>query len=149
MQSIREGTFNIWIKDLSGEVSRLNEDYAWPAAWSPDGRYIATILRSSGNFELALIDVNDGKTERLTSGTVGRRPVWAPDGTAIYFVRRQEGTDVWSLSLETREERKLTDFSDRRGTMRGLETDGRHLYFSWEESFGDIWVMDIVANPNQ
>jgi len=146
--SNRDGAFNIWIKDLNGEVSRLTTDRAGGApAWSPDGLYIAAVMGGTGR-ELALVDVNDGKMERLTSGIVGT-PVWAPDGSAIYFVRREERTDAWSLSVETREERTLTDFSGRRGRMRGLETDGRHLYFAWEESFGDIWFMDVVTNPSQ
>jgi hypothetical protein len=25
-----------------------------------------------------------------------------------------------------------------------LATDGEHLYFSWREDVGDIWVMDVV-----
>ena len=25
---------------------------------------------------------------------------------------------------------------------QGLATDGRYLYFRWEEELGDIWVMD-------
>jgi hypothetical protein len=24
-----------------------------------------------------------------------------------------------------------------------LATDGEYLYFTWEEDFGDIWVMDV------
>jgi hypothetical protein len=25
-----------------------------------------------------------------------------------------------------------------------LATDGQHVYFTWQEAFGDIWVMDVV-----
>jgi hypothetical protein len=24
-----------------------------------------------------------------------------------------------------------------------LGTDGKYLYFTWEEDFGDIWLMDV------
>jgi hypothetical protein len=28
----------------------------------------------------------------------------------------------------------------------GLATDGRFIYFTWEESRGDIWVAEIVPS---
>jgi hypothetical protein len=30
-----------------------------------------------------------------------------------------------------------------------LATDGRYLYFTWEESRGDIWVADLVQPPGK
>jgi len=34
-----------------------------------------------------------------------------------------------------------------RGSLgsEALATDGRYLYFAWEEDIGDIWVMDVVV----
>jgi hypothetical protein len=38
---------------------------------------------------------------------------------------------------------------DFKGKPRGnlgrmsLATDGKYVYFTWEEDFGDIWVMDV------
>ncbi len=41
--------------------------------------------------------------------------------------------------------RQLTDLRDRNGQMGvvALATDGKHLYFTWEEELSDIWVMDV------
>ena len=43
-------------------------------------------------------------------------------------------------------ERQLTAFEGRRGNSPdpAPATDGKYLYFTWEEDFGDIWVMDVV-----
>jgi hypothetical protein len=41
----------------------------------------------------------------------------------------------------------LTDLEDRSGAFAGLmSTDDKYLYFSWGETFGDIWVMDVEDN---
>jgi hypothetical protein len=50
--------------------------------------------------------------------------------------------------LEKIGEGVLTDLEGRRGHLgtQGLATDGRYLYFRWEEELGDIWVMDVVQN---
>ncbi len=47
-------------------------------------------------------------------------------------------------------ERRLTDLVGKRGELGilSLTTDGRYLYFSWEEDTGDIWVMDVVAEES-
>jgi hypothetical protein len=31
----------------------------------------------------------------------------------------------------------------------GLAMDGRYIYFTWEESRGDIWVADILQPPGR
>ena len=39
----------------------------------------------------------------------------------------------------------MAKFDGRRGrlALQALATDGEHLYFSWQEDIGDIWVMDV------
>ena len=27
------------------------------------------------------------------------------------------------------------------------DTDGKFIYFTWEEDHGDLWVMDVEENP--
>lgn len=40
----------------------------------------------------------------------------------------------------------MTHFQGRSGGLVGIAraTDGTYLYFTWEESVSDIWVMDVV-----
>jgi hypothetical protein len=40
---------------------------------------------------------------------------------------------------------RLTKLEGRRGNIGDrFATDGRYLYFTWQEDDGDIWVMDVV-----
>jgi hypothetical protein len=55
-------------------------------------------------------------------------------------------TPIWSLSVNNRKARAMTDFKGKpRGNLgcMSLGTDGKYLYFTWEEDFGDIWLMDV------
>ncbi len=38
-----------------------------------------------------------------------------------------------------------SELCGRNGQMGvvALSTDGKHLYFTWEEELSDIWVMDV------
>ena len=38
----------------------------------------------------------------------------------------------------------MSDLSGRRGIIGRISTDGRYLYFTWEENLGDVWVADVV-----
>ena len=74
------------------------------------------------------------------------RSGWSPDGSTIYLY----GTDdIWAISAEDGSERQMTDLRGRTGEGIGgyaSSTDGRYLYFTWEENLGDIWVMDVVRD---
>ena len=68
-----------------------------------------------------------------------------PDGEKIYFIGGAgEGRNLFVVSAEGDLKRQLTDFTPRPGQLRRLRaTDGEHLYFTWDESQGDVWVMDV------
>jgi hypothetical protein len=48
----------------------------------------------------------------------------------------------------TGRERMLMDVSGRRGTvgLYGTPTDGKYIYFTWDEDLGDLWVMSADAS---
>ena len=55
-------------------------------------------------------------------------------------------TPILSLSVNNRKARAMTDFKGKPHGNLGrmsLATDGKHRHFTWEEDFGDIWVMDV------
>ncbi len=59
--------------------------------------------------------------------------------------------ELWAIYLEDRVERVVADLSGKRGILGGfaLATDGQYLYFTWEETHGDIWVMDVVTDESE
>ena len=117
--------------------------------WSPDGNYIlyTNVNVALGDTEVWKASSTGENSERVADadGWVAR---WSPDGTSIYFLRDQ---NIWMVSATGGDERRLTDLVGKRGELGilSLTTDGRYLYFSWEEDTGDIWVMDIVTDESE
>jgi hypothetical protein len=64
---------------------------------------------------------------------------------------RERAGNLWALSLEDGTERPLTDLRGRPGRLgyQGLTTDGKYVYFRWDEDTGDIWVMDVVQDEEE
>lgn len=147
--AIRDGNYDIWTMSASGEDQVQLTDHEGVdnlPAWSPDGRWLAYISSVDGSPYIYRIPATGGEPERM-SVQPGYLPRWAPDGESIYFARRdQSRAEYWTVSVDDREERLVADISGKTGLQGGfaLATDGEYLYFTWEETIGDIWVMDVV-----
>ena len=92
-----------------------------------------------------------GEPEFLTDAPyAGQR--WSRDGERVFFTGRGENAgNVWAVSVEDRVTRAMTDLAGRSGTLGAFAraTDGRYLYFTWQEDLGDIWVMDVVTSESE
>jgi TolB protein len=143
--STRDFMSDLYVIPIEGGVARqlaTNLDTNWHVDWSPEGELLVVY---SGR-ALWTIPAAGGDAELLTNGSAGY-PRWSRDGSQVYYMGRNENAgNLWAVSLEDRSERALTAFEGRRGHLasRGLATDGRYLYFRWEEEFGDIWVMNVI-----
>jgi TolB protein len=133
-----------------GEARRItieaSQDYS--PEWSPDAKWIAFVsFRGDRVNRLWRVPATGGAGEQLTAGP-GNLLRWSGDGKRIYFLRGQSSdNDVWTLTVEGRTERRLTRFSQKGGRLGGaLASDDRHLYFTWRNNLGDIWVMDVVGD---
>ena len=120
----------------SGGVRALatDADYSAPAI-SPDGRWVAAIRERRGTPEVAvdvalwLIDLRTGEGRDLTPDLdlwpMG--PVWAHDGSAVYFSADQRGRrPIFRVQLETGEVARLT--SDGAFGSICPSPDGRTLF---------------------
>ncbi len=117
--------------------------------WSPDGMWVAFTSRRDGPTSVWRVAASGGQPERMIEGE-GRLPRWSPDGKRLYFLGQGDhGDDVWALSVESREEWPVTALTGRYGVLGrfGLAVGGRYLYFTWEQSRGDIWIADVVPSP--
>jgi hypothetical protein len=78
----------IYTVDRSGSEHRLDlqsEDYV-DAAFAPDGQRFAVVIRTLGEQQLAVFDVDRGVLMRiLANGARSAAPAWTSDGRALIF----------------------------------------------------------------
>jgi hypothetical protein len=77
---------------------------------SPDRRSVAFERARGANYDLRLLDQQDGRVRRLTWGRADdAEPTWAPDNRRLAFVSdRDGGLDVFLVDAVTRKVRNLT-----------------------------------------
>ncbi|MGD9905309.1 MAG: winged helix-turn-helix domain-containing protein [Vicinamibacterales bacterium] len=114
----------IWIIALDGGPARQVARFGSRPAWSPDGRWIAfqsdefLTQRTQPGSRLWMVAAEGGDPQPLTeagepAGGHGR-PMWAPDGSSVYFAAsRNVLYELWSIRLSDRLlTRRLPDTSE-------------------------------------
>ena len=138
---------DIWVVPAAGgEARKIVGD---PSAdrfpdWSPDGQWLAFQSNRSGSNRIWRVPAAGGQAEPVSKvAAFGGR--WSADGKWIYFPSL-EPVNIWGVSLDGRFERPMTSLVGKRGLVdvNALSTDGKYLYFVWNEDLGDLWVMDVV-----
>ena len=139
--SNRTGTRATYVAPKDGGEARLVIDDAEFAEWSPKGHQVMFLRPDAGVLWVAA-DTGAG-ARQLSHERMNVVARWSPDGSTIYTGR---GTDLLAISPDDGRERVLTDLGDRRGVLGqfALATDGRYLYFTWDESVADLWMMTVT-----
>ena len=133
--SDRDGSMDLWIRDLRSGADRKLAARAMSAAWSPDGTRIAFLDPES---QLQIVEGVSGHVRKAHDRlNEPGRPSWSPDGRAIvmgtlrpYSTRFREGTNqVIRVSVD--------DPKDIR-VFNPLP----HKSIGMREDFGPVWSPD-------
>jgi TolB protein len=144
--SDRDGERAVYIADADGRnVRRITgEGFAAVPSWSPDGRLLAYVRAEPSRpkvWNLWTVDLDTGKTRRLTSHRVGQPwgGAWFPDGRRIAYSHERR---LIVLSLEDGKT-KVYGPPKKGGWIRtpAVSPDGHRIMF---QVHGDgAWLLDL------
>jgi Tol biopolymer transport system component/DNA-binding winged helix-turn-helix (wHTH) protein len=157
----RQDNVDIYLKLVGpGEPHRLTTDPAadFSPAWSPDGRQIAFLRGDTDRCGIYLIPALGGAERRLgeidltTFRSAAGLLAWTPDGRWLAAAGRfgpGDPSEIWLLSPETGERRRLTVVNDLHIGDFGLSfsPDGRFLALLRfaTRSVGDVYLLPLDA----
>jgi WD40 repeat protein len=158
------GKTDLYIYDLgSKSLRQLTDDLFCDLqpAWSPDGHSIAFVtdrfgtdlsLLSYGDYELALIDPDSGKIQRLQgfTGAKNINPQWSPDSQSLYFLSDQSGkADVYRLDLGSKIISQVTNLytgvsgiTESSPAISVAQKSGELVYSQYDASEFSIYSID-------
>ena len=115
--------------------------------WSPTGREIAFISDRSGSAQVYVMDAEGANVRRLSQDGFNTQPRWSPKGDAIAFTSRQGNHDIWAVSPDGSNLRRLTAGP---GSNAGSSwaPDGRHLLFE-SNRFGSFQLFTMLADGSE
>ena len=137
----------LWIRDDEGSrlIYKQNHTLFWPS-FSPDGSKIVFERREEDKRnDIYLINIDGSDLKKLTTSYDNTYPCFTPDGNEIAFVSNRSGADeIYFLSLETEELRKLTNVSAIEACCINFSPEGDMLFSMLTEEGDkgfDIWML--------
>lgn len=176
--SDRGGGDNIWVMNRDGSEMRqlTEEDFRLmnQPTWSPDGRFIAakkhfTTQRSLGTGEIWMYHVSGGggvqivkRANEALQKELGE-PIFAPDGSAIYYTRNTTGgntfeyaqdsqTGIFAIERHDLETGEVTTTVDGfGGAVRPTPSpDGKQIAFvRRDKDQSQLWIKDLASGKQR
>jgi TolB protein len=127
----RDGNPEVYVLNLATGGFRRLTAYSGidtEPSWSPTGREIAFVSERAGGAQIFVMDAEGANVRRLTQAGFNTQPRWSPKGDTIAFTSRQGNFDIWAVSPDGSNLRRLTAGP---GNNEGASwaPNGRHLVF--------------------
>lgn len=146
-RSFRQGQSTFWkIPLLGGNAEQVSDTSSTWAAVSPDGKLVAlyqasehriVVLPFSGGAPVATLEVS------LNSRDVGLG--WTPDSKAVTYAASQADADnIWSIPLDGRAPRQLTNFTSGLIFAFQMSPDGKQIALSRGSQIDDVILLRDV-----
>lgn len=134
----RDGNPEVYLLNLATGAFRRLTTYSGidtEPTWSPTGREIAFVSERAGGAHVFVMDAEGANVRRLTQAGFNTQPRWSPKGDTIAFTSRQGNFDIWAVSPDGSNLRRLTAGP---GNNEGASwaPNGRHLVFQSNRSGG-------------
>jgi serine/threonine protein kinase/Tol biopolymer transport system component len=97
---------------------------------------------------ISIVDLDGRHPRRSLTAQSETAPSWTTDGRQLLV--RSASNRISAVNVDDGVERTLVDLSGRRGSLNvyGTPSDGKFVYFIWEENLGDIWTMEAQPSPS-
>jgi TolB protein len=127
----KDGNPEVYLLNVAtGALRRLTTNAAIDTepTWSPTGREIAFVSDRAGPAQVFVMDAEGTNVRRLTQSGFNTQPRWSPKGDVIVYTSRQGNHDLWAVSPDGSNLRRLTAGP---GSNEGASwaPNGRHLVF--------------------
>ena len=158
------GVSDLFIYDLKDNVlKQMTRDVFadLQPVWSPDGKTIAFVTErfstnldwvDIGNYELALLDVESGRIQKLLGFPNGKNidPQWTADSKGLYFLSDQNGkTDLYRIDIATGKLFQVTNLytgisgiTELSPAISVAQNTGRVVFSGYQDGYYTIYSID-------
>lgn len=146
----KDGNPDIYLLNLASGAFRRVTTYSGidtEPTWSPTGREIAFVSERAGGAHIFVMDAEGANVRRLTRAGFNTQPRWSPKGDSIAFTSRQGNFDIWAVSPDGSNLRRLTAGP---GNNEGASwaPNGRHLLFQ-SNRLGGQQLFTMLADGSE
>jgi TolB protein len=146
----RDGNPELYVLNLSTGAFRRLTTYSGidtEPTWSPTGREIAFVSERAGAAQIFVMDAEGANVRRITQAGFNTQPRWSPKGDTIVYTSRQGNFDLWAVSPDGSNLRRLTA-GPGNNESASWAPNGRHLVFQSNRS-GSYQLYTMLADGSE